>query len=199
MKKSILCILILFFCVSCVNSAKINNQIMPKESVLKTGMKLCATCDNETICIYAEDDFKRIISWDGASRQMNMVARSERWHGAMGLVSPESPDDHIEIHKGITRILYEEAQINMQDLKPFYKSIHNPYNYPPYNLNHVYEVYRDDGLWISWTKSIKPKNYSGTHDGVLDITISQILINGKKPTRLEGSRNDQIITRIMQE
>ena len=117
MKKKFLFIFILLICAGCVSSSKIKNQSIAKETVLKAGMTLCATYGDEKICIFAEDDYKRIISWDGVSRTIALVPRKKRWHGLLGLVSPRPPENHCEYHKGITRILVEEAQINIPNLK----------------------------------------------------------------------------------
>jgi ankyrin repeat protein len=46
-------------------------------------------------------------------------------------------------------------------------------------------VYRDDGLMVGWYKDLPRK--------MLRVHVWQILINGKKPTRLPGSQNDKIV------
>jgi len=186
MKKKILFIFLLVICTGCVSGSNIKNQTIAKETVLKAGMTLCAICGDEKICIFAEDDYKRIISWDGVSRAITLVPRKKRWHGLLGLVSPPPPDDHCKYHNGITRILVEEAQINIPNLDPFYRSINSPFE-------KTNTVYRDDGLWVKWHKAVKPDRGPG---GALDIMIFQILINGKKPEHLIGSRNDKITLEI---
>lgn len=186
MIRNIFFIFVLVICAGCISSSKINNQTIAKETVLKAGMKLCAICGNERICIVAEHNYKRIISWDGASRSITLVPRKKRWYGLLGLVSPAPPDNHCKYHNGITRILVEEAQINYPNLKPFYKSVNSPHK-------RANSVYRDDGLWVKWYKAVKPDRGPG---GALDIMIFQILVNGKKPEHLIGSRNDMITLEI---
>ena len=46
-------------------------------------------------------------------------------------------------------------------------------------------VYRDDGLMVGWYKDLPRK--------MLRVHVWQILINGKKPTRLPGSQDDKIV------
>ena len=46
-------------------------------------------------------------------------------------------------------------------------------------------VYRNDGLMVGWYKDLPRK--------MLDVHVWQILINGKKPTRLPGSQDDKIV------
>ena len=49
----------------------------------------------------------------------------------------------------------------------------------------MYPVYRDDGLMVGWYKDLPRKK--------LDVHVWQILIDGKKPTRLPGSQDDKIV------
>ena len=49
----------------------------------------------------------------------------------------------------------------------------------------LYPVYRNDGLMVGWYKDLPRK--------MLDVHVWQILINGKKPTRLPGSQDDKIV------
>lgn len=181
MKRKFFFFILLIF-VGCVSISRTTKQTIAREIVLKKGMTLCATFDDEKICIFAEDDYKRIISWDGVSRSITLVPRRERWHGKLGLVSPRPPSNHWPNHKGITRAIIQEAQINLKSLETFYKSVNSQFE----DAN---SVYRDDGLWVKWYKSVKPDRSPG---GVIDLMILQVLINGEKPERLTGSRNDKI-------
>lgn len=186
MNRVIFLVIILVSFAGCISVSKIENQNMAKESVLKAGMTLCATSGNEKICIFADNDFKRIISWDGASRTITLVPRKERWHGLLGLVSPGPPDDYWPYYKGITRAVVQEAQVNMLDKELFYQSVNSPFEQA--NI-----VYRDDGLGVKWYKSLMPDLVPG---GVLDLMIFQLLIDGKKPEHLIGSKNDKITLEI---
>lgn len=183
MKKYIAYIVIFFTYSGCTyHHANVNDDIIAKETVLTPGMTLYATSGNEKICVSAKNNYKRTIYWDGASRTVTLVPRKKRWHGKLGLVSPDPPNNHIEAHKGITRILMEEAQINISNAKTFYKFVNS-------QSEKINSVYRNDGLWVKWRKAIKPDKGRG---GTIDIMIFQILIDGKKPEKLIGSKDDKI-------
>jgi hypothetical protein len=123
MKRKIIFIILLVIFTGCVSISRTKNQTIAKEAVLKAGMTLCATSGDEKMCIFAEDDFKRIISWDGVSRSITLVPRNKRWHGLLGLVSPDPPDNNLPYHEGITRAIVQEAQIELPNIEPFYKSV----------------------------------------------------------------------------
>lgn len=182
MKKIIFFIIILFVFEACFSNPYIKNQDVVKETVLKPGMTLCATSSDEKICISAVDDYKRIISWDGVSRSITLVPRKKRWHGLLGLVSPDPPENNWPYHKGITRALIQEAQIDIPNIESFYRSVNSPFE-------QANTVYRDDGLGVKWYKSVMPDMSPG---GVLDLIIFQILIDGKKPVKLNGSMDNMI-------
>ncbi|MGA9535415.1 MAG: hypothetical protein WBR24_05860 [Desulfobacterales bacterium] len=186
MKRKIIFIILLVIFTGCVSISRTKNQTIAKEAVLKAGMTLCATSGDEKMCIFAEDDFKRIISWDGVSRSITLVPRNKRWHGLLGLVSPDPPDNNLPYHEGITRAIVQEAQIELPNIEPFYKSVNSPFE-------QAKTVYRDDGLGVKWYESVMPDLSSG---GVLDLMVFQILINGKKPEHLIGSRDDKITLEI---
>ncbi len=74
----------------------------------------------------------------------------------------------------------------MLDKELFYQSVNSPFEQA--NI-----VYRDDGLGVKWYKSLMPDLVPG---GVLDLMIFQLLIDGKKPEHLIGSKNDKITLEI---
>jgi hypothetical protein len=182
MKRYIVFIIVLISCASCVSNSEIKNHVNTKETVLKAGMTLCATSDDEKICIFAEDDFKRLIYWDGLSNSITLVPRKERWHGKLGLVSPEPPKDLWTTKNGVTRALIQEAQINVKSVENISRGLNFPGRDDGYNV-----VYNDDGLLIIWKKSVLPDH------NVLDLMLFQIISNGEKPKTLPGSQNDKIV------
>jgi hypothetical protein len=175
-------IIVLIGCASCVSNSKIKNHADTKETVLKAGMTLCATSDDEKICIFAEDEFKRLIYWDGLSNSITLVPRKERWHGKLGLVSPKPPKNLWTNKNGVTRVLIQEAQIKIKSAEKFTKGLNLPGRGDGYNV-----VYNDDGLLIIWKKSVLPDH------NVLDLMLYQIISNGEKPNSLPGSQNDKIV------
>lgn len=150
------------------------------ESVMTEGMTICAYFD-EKVCLTAENSLLRHIMWDGITRSVKLIPRKERWYGKLGLYFPGS-GNHWEYHKGITRAIVQEAQLHFdsqKDLSIFLDKY----------VNDKYDLYRDDGLMVSWRKVVKPDMGPGGH---IDLNIIQILVNGKKPIKLRGSQNDKI-------
>ena len=180
--KRFVFIIVLISCASCVSNSKIKNHADTKETVLKAGMTLCATSADEKICIFAEDDFKRLIYWEGLSNSITLVPRKERWHGKLGLVSPKPPKNLWTNKNGVTRVLIQEAQIKIKSAEKFTKGLNLPGRGDGYNV-----VYNDDGLLIIWKKSVLPDH------NVLDLMLFQIISDGEKPNSLPGSQNDKIV------
>jgi hypothetical protein len=90
--------------------------------------------------------------------------------------------NHWEYHKGITRGIVQEAQLHFdseKDLALFLDEY----------ADDKYDLYRDDGLMISWRKVVRPDMGSG---GYIDLFILQLLVKGKKPEKLHGSQNYKI-------
>jgi hypothetical protein len=145
------------------------------EVVMSPGMAITATTDVGTITVTAGKGLKRSYTWDGATRSVEMVPRDERWYGSLGLYFP-GPGEHWENHKGITRGVVEEGQQHFKTADEALKWLAGR-KYMPY-------VYRDDGLVVGWSKTPARKQ--------LNVEVWQILINGKKPTKLAGSQGDKI-------
>jgi hypothetical protein len=184
MKINIIYIIVLISCASCVSNSEIKNNANTKETVLKAGMTLCAKNGDEQICIFAEDDSKRIVYWDGLSNSITLVPRKERWHGKLGLISPKPPKNHWINENGVTRALIQEAQIEVKNVENISRGLNFPGRDNGYNV-----VYNDDGLLIIWNKSVLPDH------NVLDLMLFQIISNGEKPKSLPGSQNDKIVVK----
>jgi hypothetical protein len=159
------------------------SSIVAQEAVLSTGMKICAEDKGSSICIVAGKNNERSISLDGKTRSINLVPREKRWHGTLGLLSPGHPGDLWEDDEGVTMANIEEAQIHYKSIEAVEKSLTNPFN----KEWGGHEVYSDDGLSIRWKiTQMQDRQF------IFDLSIYQILINGKKPEKLTGSNNSQI-------
>lgn len=150
---------------------------------MSDSMKICATDNNEKICVVADGKTKRIISWDGEEHPINLIPRKKRWHGELGLISPEQPDNVWKTQKCSLRALIREAQIRYKSLEDAVDKLRFPFA----KKDGWHIVYNNQGLLIMWNKTIMPGN------NTLDISIYQILINGKKPTQIPGNKNEQIV------
>jgi hypothetical protein len=154
----------------------------PSEIVMSDGMKICAADNNEHICVVADGDTKRIISWGGELHSINLVPRKKRWHGELGLTSPKQPYNIWKTQKGCVRLLIREAQIRYNNIEHAVDKLRFPFA----KKKGWQIVYNDQGLLIMWHETILPVC------NTLDLSIYQILINGKKIAHIPGSQNDKI-------
>jgi hypothetical protein len=146
------------------------------EVVMSPGMRITATTSVGTIAITAVDELTRSYTWDGASRAVVMCPRTSRWYGSLGLYNPGA-GNHWRDHNGIRRCCTDEGQQHFKTVEEAVKWIKDR-AYCPF-------VYRDDGLLVGWDKTLNREQ--------LSVEVWQILIDGKKPKQLPGSRNDQIV------
>lgn len=150
------------------------------ESVMTEGMTICAYFD-EKVCVTAENTLLRHIMWDGITRTVKLIPRKERLYGKLGLYFPGS-GNHWEYHKGITRAIVQEAQLHFSGTKDVESLLDS-------TIDKDNVLYRDDGLAVLWRKVNRPDMRPG---GYIDLFIFQILVNGKKPEKLNGSQNNKI-------
>lgn len=150
------------------------------EVVMKPGMRISANTSVGKIAITATGDLTRSYTWEGATRSVEMWPRAERWNGSLGLYYP-GPGEHWKEHNGITRGVVEEGQMHFKSRQEAIKWVLEP-KWIPY-------VHRDDGLVVGWSKTLERKQ--------LNVDVWQIYINGKKPHRLPGSRNELIQTTFL--
>ncbi len=174
----------IFFIISSCTSFLFNSyKEIPRETVMSDGMKICATDNNDNICIVADSSTKRIISWDGEEHSINLIPRKKRWYGELGLVSPKQPDNLWKTEKGPLRVLITEAQIRYKNLDDAVDKLRFPFA----KEDGWHIVYNNQGLLIMWHKTIMPGN------NTLDMSIYQIRIDEKKITQIPGSKSDQIV------
>ncbi len=146
------------------------------EVVMSPGMKITATTSVGTIAVTAADELTRSYTWDGATRAVEMQPQKSRYFGSLGLFF-DGATVHWREHHGIARCSTEEGQQDFKTVEEVMKWIKEPERMSP--------VYRNDGLMVGWYKDLPRK--------MLDVHVWQILINGKKPTRLPGSQDDKIV------
>jgi len=175
--------LFLLFCTLAISGCRHNENIIAAqvhESVMTDGMIICADFD-EKVCVKAENLLLRHIKWDDITRSVKLIPRNERWHGKLGLYYP-GVGNHWEYHKGLTRGIIQEAQLHFASEKDVFSFLNK-------FIDNKNVLYRDDGLMVLWRKVIRPDEAPG---GYIDLSIFQILIDGKKPKKLHGSQNDKI-------
>jgi len=151
--------------------------IMPKNEIVMTeGMSITAKNSYGEMTITAGKDTLRQYTWNNGTRTAILIPRKERWNGSLGIYYP-GEGNHWEKHDGITRAVLEEGQQHFHSIDKALEWIRKE--------NHWGYVYRDDGLIVGWEKM------EGA-GGTLGVSVWQVFINGKKPTKLPGSQNDSI-------
>ncbi len=126
--------------------------------------------------VTAGKGLKRSYTWEGETRSVEMWPRRERWYGSLGLYFP-GPGNHWKPHNGIARGVVEEGQQHFKTVDEALKWIAEQKWWPL--------VYRSDGLLVGWGKNLSRQQ--------LNVDVWQIVIDGKKPTKLPGSHDDKII------
>ncbi|BBO85002.1 hypothetical protein DSCO28_55680 [Desulfosarcina ovata subsp. sediminis] len=104
------------FSFGCAKSGllSVTKSDVVREAVMTDGMKICAiNMSGSKICVEADGNFTRYITWDGVTRNVIMVPRKKRWYGKLGLLSSFSSSQW-KYHNGVTRGNIEEAQIHFQ-------------------------------------------------------------------------------------
>jgi hypothetical protein len=182
MKRLLFAIAILATTNSCTKDQLHSIQSPAKETVMRTGMKICAENISQEICILAKSDLDREISFDSITRRVTLIPRKERWYGKLGLYFPGS-GNHWENHKGITRCIVNESELHFKEMADLLVFVNDPSNLDK-------SVYRNDGLYVSWYTSVKTDQSSG---GYLSLSIYQLLIDGEKPKAIPGSRDEMIM------
>jgi hypothetical protein len=153
-----------------------NTESPPKtEFAMRPGMRVEATNKVGTMIVTAVDTYTRSYTWEGATRSDELSPRQDRWYGSLGIFGVGA-GDHWKEHNGITRGVLEEGQHHFKTVREALAWL-EARAYMDY-------VYRDDGLVVGWSKTL-PRNQ-------LNVEVWQLMIDGKKPTRLTGSRNDKI-------
>ena len=148
-----------------------NNEIvMPPNSTI------VATTKTGTISIRSGKGLKRYYTWEGATRSVVMWPRSKRWDGSIGIYYP-GPGSHWFKHNGVSRGVLEEGQQHFKNTDDAITWIEKCKQWVPL-------VYRNDGLLVAYGKALPREQ--------LNVEVWQIMINGQKPVKLEGSKNDAI-------
>jgi hypothetical protein len=148
------------------------------EFVMVPGQTITATTPVGTIEIYADDWLKRSYTWEGATRSVVMWPRDKRWDGSLGVYFP-GPGRHWKEHHGITRGCVDEGQRHFpseDDAAFWIQSQIRMYGMP--------YVCSRDGLVVGWMKVPEREQ--------LDVSVWQIMVNGKKPTTMPGATDGPI-------
>lgn len=147
------------------------------EIVMPPNATIVATTKTGTITIKSGKGLKRYYTWEGATRSVVMSPRIKRWYGSMGISYPGPGSHWLPRHNGISRGVLEEGQQHFKSMDDAMAWIEKCKQWVPL-------VYRNDGLLVAYGKTLTREQ--------LDVGVWQIMINGQKPVKLEGSKNDAI-------
>jgi hypothetical protein len=140
------------------------------EIVMSKGMQITAKTPEGKIVIIAGGDYERIYKWGNCITKVTHYPRKQRWDGSKGIYYPAF---NCKECNGIKLVNAEEGQQH-------FDNIHSAIEWIKSKRGLC--VYRNDGLVVGWDVWYQ----------ILSVEVWQILINGEKPTILEGS-NDSLI------
>ncbi|MFK5892749.1 MAG: hypothetical protein QM504_05980 [Pseudomonadota bacterium] len=117
---------------------------------------------------------ERRYKWGGFDEKRILIPRKERWLGLLGAYEPATA--YIwEIFN--PRIVANDSQIHFNNMDEVKKWL--------YQSSAIMDwVYTDDGLVVGFAKTSSRNQ--------VNIDVYQLYINGKKPSKLEGSRPGNI-------
>lgn len=158
----------LFLIILFINCAISNNEI-----VMVDGMTIHATNPNGEIIIEAGKNLWRSYRWNDQYIRVRLRSRWSRWNGSKGAYLPGSGSNVYTIIEEGQQHFYSEEDI---------------YGWLDWQNDRLKYVYTSDGLVVGWCLGQGPGNFSSA----LTVELWQIYINGKKPNKLVGSKDDLI-------
>ena len=158
------------------------------EAVMVEGMSISFTNSNGSMTVTAGKGFDRQYTWAGDTRTVTMYPRKKRWLGSLGMYNPGDFEsgklEPWKYHDGIKRFVVEEGQrhfTNTTDVIKWLESRSRFYDY----------IHNDQGLVVGMAMDRQPLSPDAP-PGTLHVDVWQIYINGKKPQKLDGSKNANI-------
>jgi ankyrin repeat protein len=151
------------------------------ELVMSPRMRITANTSVGKIAITAVDQETRSYSWDGETFAVERLPAKVRFFAEDALYY-KGTGERWRGHHGITHCLTKENNklfITLEDAMAWIKE-----------PERATFVYRGDGLIVGWSKAADPKR--------LTVEVWQILIDGKKPTRLAGNQDDKVVVETVE-
>jgi len=146
------------------------------ETVMPPGMRIKVRTSESEMIVQAGRDYERSYTWDGGTRSAKLWPRKTRWYGNLGIYFPGA-GQHWKSNNGITRGVLQEGVL-------WFKAEEDALNW----LNNVQSldncVYTSSGIVVAWERVPARKQ--------INVNVWQLMIGGKKPTALTGSRDEQI-------
>lgn len=168
----------LLFCLSACTSQSTSDSAASDQAdpnaILHAGDVFEMTNKHGTMRIEALSNLRRSFTWDGATREVRMISRSEPWYGALGLYWPGT-GDHWDEHNGVTRSVITEQRRDFESQEEFSAWIGD--------YQEWYDAkYTPDGIVGGWSINLSRNQ--------LNVELWRITIGGEQPTNLAGGTTD---------
>jgi hypothetical protein len=177
-RSFVLLFMVITISLICLSSCK-SSMSNYTELVMSEGMRITATNDTGTIVITAGRGFKRYYTWENDTRSAVLWPRDQRWGGSLGIYHPEVEWRN---HDGIRHAVLEEGQQHFDTIEEALAWIQMP--------NQIESVYRDDGLFVGWRKSLPGEKTPYKGHGILSADVWQIYIGGQTLSKYQESLQD---------
>jgi hypothetical protein len=172
--KFYICLLFLSVLTACDSSDALNGPYPFTELAMRPNMIIEAVNKHGKVSIEHLSQLERRYRWDDYDEKRTLIPRTERWQGQLGAYDPAS--SYIwEIFK--PRIVAVDSQLHFTDVDEADSWLHQSSAVMDW-------VYTDDGLVLGFVKSPERNQ--------VNIEVYQIYIDGDKPTKLQGSRPNNI-------
>jgi hypothetical protein len=155
-----------------------------QELVLQPGVRLMAATSSGTIGVIAGEGIARTYHWQDCTLESSMMARSQRWYGALGIYDPAGVGPLGSLLgrlfgcHGISRTVVQEAQVHFGRLSSANHWIAQMTRQP------FDSAWTNDGLFIQW--GVSPSRQQ------LNVSVWQVCVAGELPTELRGAIHDSI-------
>jgi len=170
--KIVLNVFIAFNLIACSDS--VPTEPYPyTELAMEPGMAIEATNKNGTVTIEYLSPLERRYKWGRYDEIRTLIPRKKRFYGELGAYDPASAF----VWEDGPRIVATDSQLYFKNMKEVKAEL--------YQGSAVMDwVYTDYGIVIGFSTSPSRKQ--------VNIDVYQYFINGKKPTKLAGSRSENI-------
>ena len=163
------------FLVACDFEERQTEPYSFTELAMEENMIIRANNKNGEVAIEWLAPLKRRYKWDGYDETRTLIPRKTRWLGALGAYDPATASIFSIFYT--TRIVAEDSRLDFKSIKDLKAWL--------YQGSAVMDwVYTDDGWVVGFAKSPRRNQ--------VNIDVIRLSVNGKFPSKLEGSRPGNI-------
>jgi hypothetical protein len=152
-------------------------EIPVRDAVLRPSQSLQATNKFGSVRVTYVSSVRRRFEWDGNSRVVAMIARSEPWLGELGLYDPADCEVIVIPLCRTPRLVVREAVHDFDSYDQLYAFL--------YEGRAVMDwVYTSDGLLVGFGRAPEREQ--------INVDVRQLTVHGRKPAALRGARDGSI-------